>query len=61
VITVEEFARRLGVSYRTAQRIVALRKVETYREGRIVRIPAAEVERYIAARLVRRAPLWEAR
>ena len=44
------------MSRRTLDRRIAAGAIAVFRDGRIVAVPAAEVSRYIATHLVRRAP-----
>lgn len=53
LLTVRQFSDRLGMSYEWARKKVQRRQIAFVRMGRSVRIPEAEVERFIAANLVR--------
>ena len=49
LMTIPEFADSLRVSRACVRRWLLLRKIESVRVGRLVRIPADEVQRLIAA------------
>ena len=46
-IRVSEFAKMLSLPLSTAYDVIQTRRVETIRVGRAIRIPMAEVERFI--------------
>jgi excisionase family DNA binding protein len=51
-LTVDEAAKALGLSRHTVRAWIASRKLAHLRLGRVIRIPAGEVERVLAAALV---------
>jgi len=51
-LRVREAAAQLGLSQHTVRAMIARRKLGYFRLGRAIRIPAAEVQRVLAAALV---------
>lgn len=53
LLTIAEAADHLGVSRRTLERRIAAGALAVFRDGRIVRVSAIELRRYVAAQTVR--------
>lgn len=49
LLSVEEVAKRLGISMRTVRRLIGDGAIPTHRIGRSVRVSEDDLDRYIAA------------
>lgn len=55
LLTIAEAAEHLGVSRRTLERRIAAGALAVFRDGSVVRVPGAELRRYVAAHTARRS------
>ena len=49
LLTLDDAARALGVSRRTLERRIAAGRIAAFRDGGVVRVGSAELQRYVAS------------